>query len=422
MAYCQVVFDSKGKPIDYIFLEANKTFEKMTGLKIRDVVGRKVTSIIPGYEKLKSNFISTYGAVALTGKEVIFEQYQESVGKWYSFFVYSPKKGFFVSISSDITKRKEAEEELKKLNTELEKRVVERTKKYQDLVENISDAIYQLDTSGKIVYASPIVKQITGYGPEEVMGKNVMIFVYPDDLNEAKIKLREAVFGKSEPYETRIIKKDGSVAYVRTAGHSLIKNGKIEGVVSVLTDITDRKKKEESLLESYNYLGVINRKISMLLDLEKMSNNARKRNSEEVLSYISKLAINISGANTSALFKIDEINKSGNFELLFSSGLSRDQIKKIRNLPVKECKILERIRNEKSKIFGSTANNDIRALDPTRKNKHFSILPIKNYGKLKGILFLGFNEEKGTDNQELEFLEVFAMHVSSALIHAKIIE
>ena len=160
----------------------------------------------------------------------------------------------------------------------------------------------------------------------------------------------------------------------------------------------------------------------MLLDLEKMSNDARKKNRKEILDYISKLAINISGANTSALFKIDEVNKSGSFELLFSSGLSRDQIRKIRNLPVRECKILERIRNEKSKIFGSTANNDIKALDPTRKNKNFSILPIKNYGKLRGILFLGFNGERGTDNQELEFLEVFAMHVSSALIHAKIIE
>jgi len=255
MAYCQVVFDSKGKPIDYIFLEANKTFEKMTGLKIKDVVGRKVTSIIPGYEKSKSNFIGTYGEVALTGKEAIFEQYQESVGKWYSFFVYSPKKGFFVSISSDITKRKEAEEDLRRLNIELEKRVVERTKKYQDLVENISDAIYQLNTSGKIVYASPIVKQITGYKPEEVLGKNVMNFVHPDDLDEAKIKLKESLSGKSEPYETRIIKKDGSVAYVRTAGHSLVKNGKIEGVVSILADITDRKKREERLSESYNYPG-----------------------------------------------------------------------------------------------------------------------------------------------------------------------
>jgi len=419
MACCQVVVGKNGWPIDYIFLEANKTFEKMTGLKRKDVIGRKVTSIIPGYKKSKFNLIDVYGKVALTGKEATFEQYQESVKKWYSLFVYSPKRGFFVSISSDITERKKAEEEIKKLNIELKRKVVDRTKKYQDLVENINDAIYQLDIKGSVVYASPVVKQITGYDVAEIIGKNVTDFVHPDDLDEARIKFREAILGKSDPYETRIIKKDGSVAYIRSSGHSLIKSGKIKGVVSVLTDITDRKKREKRLLESYSYLGVMNRKISMLLDLEKVSSGVRKKNKRKFLDYILQLTINISGADTSALFKI---NKDENFELLFSFGMPKDQIKKIRKLSIKKCKILERVWDEKSKVFGSATNNNIRALDPTRKNKHFLILPIKNCRELKGLLFLGFNKEDGIDNHELEFLEVFATHVSVAVIRAEIIK
>mgnify|MGYP000885539795 CR=1 FL=1 len=89
MAYCKIIVDLEGKPIDYIFLEINKTFEKLTGLKNKFVINRKVTDVIPDFHKSEVNFIGICGKVALTGEEATFEKhfekYKESPEKWYSF-------------------------------------------------------------------------------------------------------------------------------------------------------------------------------------------------------------------------------------------------------------------------------------------------------------------------------------------------
>ncbi len=45
-AYHKIVVDKAGKPIDYVFLEVNHVFEKMTGLKRENIIGKKVTLVL----------------------------------------------------------------------------------------------------------------------------------------------------------------------------------------------------------------------------------------------------------------------------------------------------------------------------------------------------------------------------------------
>lgn len=111
----RIVLDDGNKPVDYVFLDVNSEFEKQTGLKKDDVIGKKVTDVLPGIENDPARLIETYGQVALTGKGVSFENYIESLQKWYSIIAYSPKVGQFATVFTDITERKKAEEEHKKL-------------------------------------------------------------------------------------------------------------------------------------------------------------------------------------------------------------------------------------------------------------------------------------------------------------------
>jgi diguanylate cyclase (GGDEF)-like protein/PAS domain S-box-containing protein len=111
-AYHRAVFDEQGKPVDYIFLEVNDYFEKVTGLQKEKLIGRRVTEVIPGIRDSAFNWIKTYGEVAVTGRETSFEQYLEHFGKWFSVSAYSPIKGHFAAIFTDITGRKHMEQQI----------------------------------------------------------------------------------------------------------------------------------------------------------------------------------------------------------------------------------------------------------------------------------------------------------------------
>lgn len=109
-AYCEMIFEN-GQPQDFIYLAVNNAFERLTGLS--DVIGKKVTAVIPGIKKATPELFDVYGRVALTGHPETFEIYFTPLKAWLFISVYSPAKGSFVAIFDDITERKRHENQLK---------------------------------------------------------------------------------------------------------------------------------------------------------------------------------------------------------------------------------------------------------------------------------------------------------------------
>ena len=108
----EIILDKEGKPCDYRFLEVNPAFEKLTGLKKAKIIGKTALEVLPGFEPY---WIDIYGKVVMTGKLVQFENYSQSLNRYYTVNAYSPKKGYFVTIFSDITGLRRREEEIIKL-------------------------------------------------------------------------------------------------------------------------------------------------------------------------------------------------------------------------------------------------------------------------------------------------------------------
>lgn len=63
----EVICDEEGKPVDYRFLSMNPAFERLTGLRAVDAVGRTVREVLPQMER---SWIERYGRVALTGEPI----------------------------------------------------------------------------------------------------------------------------------------------------------------------------------------------------------------------------------------------------------------------------------------------------------------------------------------------------------------
>jgi signal transduction histidine kinase len=106
----RIITNTNGTPIDYVFLDVNDAFEKNTGIKSKEIIGKRVTEIIPDIGK--TDLIEIYGKVAQDKIPIRFTKYIPYLGRHYEITAYSPVKGEFVTIFTDVSREKEAEKEL----------------------------------------------------------------------------------------------------------------------------------------------------------------------------------------------------------------------------------------------------------------------------------------------------------------------
>jgi PAS domain S-box-containing protein len=118
---------------------------------------------------------------------------------------------------------------------------------YRLIIETINDVIFETAIDGTVLFLSPAIKRISGYLPEEVVGKNFFDFIFADDRAMLYEAFYSLVMTEHSNREYRVITKNGDIRWVRSSSKPIVLNGQFIGASGLLIDIHDRRMAEEQL-------------------------------------------------------------------------------------------------------------------------------------------------------------------------------
>lgn len=239
-AYCETRFENE-ELRDFIYLEVNGAFEKITGLK--NASGKKVSELIPGIRESNRELLEIYGRVALTGTSEKCEVHLAALDMWLSMAVYSSEKEHFVAVFDNITERKRSMEELRASE-----------QRFKALFEQAAVGVAQADAAtGRLAHVNQRFADIVGRSREELEQLTFTEITRPEDVAFDVEKMRQLKAGTLHEYarEKRYIRKDGSEVWVSLTVSAMWAPGEAPGLcIAVVQDITDRKRLDEHLLQA----------------------------------------------------------------------------------------------------------------------------------------------------------------------------
>ncbi len=138
-----------------------------------------------------------------------------------------------------------------------EKALQESEEKYRDIVENVGDWVWEIGPDGRYTYASPVVKQVLGYEPAEVIGKTPYEFMPKNDRMVMKKTVESLIFAR-KPFKSIVhtaIHKNGQLVVMETSAQPVFYGkGNLNGYRGVDRDITKRRQTEIALQGAHEKL------------------------------------------------------------------------------------------------------------------------------------------------------------------------
>jgi len=229
-------------------LRVNRSAAESIGLPVEELEGRSVYDLYPDeaaqYHEADLQVIQSGGP-----KLGIVEMLQTASGekRWIQTdkIPYRDQEGNIIGVivfAVDISDRMQAEMEVR-----------ESEKRYRDLVETSNDLICALDLGGRWTFVNrTAAMRILGYAPEEMLGRRFAEFIPQERLDDAMETFERVKTGAPQiGYETAFLRKDGAPVDMSFNTLALrAPNGKVEGVMCIGTDITERKRLEGELFQA----------------------------------------------------------------------------------------------------------------------------------------------------------------------------
>ncbi len=243
-----VILDSQGKFLDL----TDKTLE-ILGYKREELLGKNVfsTNILPA--KAKATTIANL-AKRMMGMRVapyIVELLTKD-GRKIHFEINATKIKFDgkqadLILFRDVSERKEMQDALE-----------HEQERFRDIADSAGVWIWEMDANGNYTYSSPIVEQIIGYKPEEIIGRNFTEFFPSQDHKQKKLTLD--VFLNKQRYNcfaSCAVHKNGNVVFLeKNANPVFDQNGEFLGYRGVYRDITERREMQQRLMKTERFAAI----------------------------------------------------------------------------------------------------------------------------------------------------------------------
>jgi PAS domain S-box-containing protein len=238
------VFDNNGTVVSFRFVFINDAYERITGVKNDEVLGKTLHEVWPGTE---ASWIKAYGDVAVTGVPSSFEMYHEPTKKLYYCNVYRPgdSQDRICVIFDDITERKQAEVA-----------IAESEKKFRAIFDAAQDGMLIADIeTRRFVMANKAMLELTRYRETELLNLSVPDIIplanLPSSIEQFEKQVRREISLSSD---IPIQRKDGTVFFADITSSMVTLNGR-QCTLGIFRDVTERKASEQALTKSQNQLA-----------------------------------------------------------------------------------------------------------------------------------------------------------------------
>lgn len=239
----KLLLGSDGEPVDYVFLEVNPAFEKMTGLKKEDILGKRATEVLPGLRTSGFDWVEAFGKVALTGEKKEFIQYSDPLERWYKVAAYSLERGFFITAIHDNT---EEMQRIEALENQKEK-IKELANELETVYNGTQDAMFMVRVDGddfRYISNNAAYRKLTGLSQEDVKGKTPVEIMGKEVGEITKANFKKCIEAKSPiTYEETLDFPAGTKTWISTLT-PVIENGEVKYLVCSRKDITLQKTAE----------------------------------------------------------------------------------------------------------------------------------------------------------------------------------